>query len=154
MASLNKVMLIGNLGQDPELRHTATGKSVCNFTVATTEKWTDDEGEPHQRVDWHKVVIWNNLADNINKYGAKGRQVYVEGKSITRSWEDKDGNKRYTTEVSASVVYILGNKDDAKQSSKEINQQKVDLERKQKQAVPKEDLPIYSEVKKDDEYPF
>ena len=103
MASLNKVTLIGNLGQDPEVRFTGSGKAVANFSIATTEKW--DGGE---KTEWHKVVVWGKQAESCKEYLSKGRQIYVEGRLQTRQWEDKTGNKRYTTEVIAQRVLFLG----------------------------------------------
>lgn len=103
---LNKVMLIGHLGNDPESRQ-AGGNTVCNFTVATSESYKDSKGETVERTEWHRIVVWGKLAEICKQYLAKGRQVYVEGKLQTRSWE-KDGQKQYTTEIVASVMQMLG----------------------------------------------
>lgn len=103
MASLNKVILIGNLGADPEVRYTGSGQPVANFNIATTEKWQGGE-----RTEWHKVVVFGKQAENCKEYLSKGRQVYVEGRLQTRQWDDKNGNKRYTTEVIALRVLFLG----------------------------------------------
>lgn len=108
MASMNKVILIGNLGADPEKRVTGGGQSVANFNVATTDRWTDKDGQRQERTEWHRIVVWGPQADNCAQYLAKGRQVYVEGSLRTRQWEDRDGNKRYTTEVVAQRVLFLG----------------------------------------------
>lgn len=108
MASVNKVILIGNLGRDPELRYTPGGKPVASFSVATTEQWTGKDGAKEERTEWHRVVAWGRLGEICGEYLHKGRQVYVEGKLQTRSWEDRDGNKRYTTEVIASTMHMLG----------------------------------------------
>ncbi len=105
--SLNKVMLIGNLGSDPEVRYTQGGAAVANFNIATNEKWTNKQGEPQERTEWHKIVVWGRVAENCGKYLSKGRSVYVEGSIQTREWDDKDGNKRYTTEVNARTVQFL-----------------------------------------------
>ncbi len=105
--SLNKVMLIGNLGSDPEVRYTQGGAAVANFNIATNEKWTDKQGQPQERTEWHKIVVWGRVAENCGKYLSKGRQVYIEGSIQTRDWEDKDGNKRYTTEINARNVQFL-----------------------------------------------
>jgi single-strand DNA-binding protein len=102
---LNKVMIIGNLGQDPELK-TINGKSVCNFSVATSEKWTDKQGQKQEKTEWHRVTVWDKIAENCAKYLAKGKKVYVEGKLQTRSWE-KDGQKHYATDISANTVQFL-----------------------------------------------
>lgn len=105
--SLNKVMLIGRLGQDPELRYTAAGTAVCNFSIATSEKWKNQEGVPQEKTEWHKITVWSKLAELCNQYLAKGKQVYVEGKLQTTSWDDKDGVKRYTTGITADTVRFL-----------------------------------------------
>ena len=107
MASLNKVTLIGNLGKDPEVRYTANSRAVCNFTVATNERWTSRDGQPQERTEWHQIVVWGPQAENCGKYLSKGRQVYVEGKLQTRKWEDRDGRDRYTTEIVADNVLFL-----------------------------------------------
>ena len=109
MASLNKVMLIGNLGQEPEIRYTQGGNSVCNFRIATTERWKDrDTGDMKERTEWHRIIVWGKQAEMCGEYLAKGRAVHVEGKLQTRKWEDKDGNERWTTEVVADRVTFLG----------------------------------------------
>ena len=112
MAGINKVILIGNLGRDPELRHTTSGTPVANFTMATTERWTDPSGERQERTEWHKIVVWAKQAEIVNEYLRKGKQVYVEGSLQTREWTDRDGNKRYTTEVKARTVQMLGRASD------------------------------------------
>jgi len=106
--SLNKVMIIGRLGQDPEMKYTPSGAAVCNFSVATSESWTDKSGQKQEKTEWHRIVVWGKLAELCNQYLAKGRQAYIEGKMQTRSWDDKDGNKKYTTEVQALTVQFLG----------------------------------------------
>jgi len=106
--SLNKVMVIGRLGKDPELRYTPGGASVCNFSVATSESWTDKSGQKQEKTEWHRIVVWGKLAELCNQYLAKGRQCFVEGKLQTRSWDDQQGNKKYTTEVMANTVQFLG----------------------------------------------
>ncbi len=108
MASINKVILIGNLGADPELRSTATGSTVANFSLATKEAWTGKDGNKEERTEWHRIVAWGRLGEICGEYLAKGKQVYVEGKLQTRSWEDRDGKKRYTTEVLAQTMQMLG----------------------------------------------
>ena len=109
MAGVNKVILIGNLGRDPELRYTQGGQPVANFSVATSESWNDkNSGERVERTEWHKVVVWGRTAELCAKYLAKGRTVYLEGRLQTREWEDKEGNKRWTTEVNAQTVQFLG----------------------------------------------
>jgi single-strand DNA-binding protein len=105
--SINKVILIGRLGKDPEMRFTPNGKAVTNFTMATSEIWSDQNGEKQERTEWHRVVTWGKLAENCAKLLSKGKQVYVEGRIQTRQWDDRDGNKRYTTEIIANQMQIL-----------------------------------------------
>lgn len=112
MAGVNKAILVGNLGRDPELRHTPNGQAVVNFTLATSESWTDKSGERQERTEWHRIVVWGRQAEMCNQYLSKGRTVYVEGRIQTREWEDKDGNKRYTTEINASNVNFIGPRTD------------------------------------------
>jgi len=108
MAAVNKVILIGNLGRDPELRYTQSGQAVVNFPIATSEAWTDKSGERQERTEWHRIVVWGRVGENCAQYLSKGRTVYVEGRLQTREWEDREGNKRYTTEVNANNVQFLG----------------------------------------------
>lgn len=108
MAGINKVIIVGNLGKDPEMRHTPQGQAVTNFSVATSESWNDKSGQKQERTEWHRVVVWGKLGELCSKYLTKGRQVYLEGKLQTRQWEDKEGQKRYTTEVIATTVQFLG----------------------------------------------
>ena len=108
--SVNKVILIGRLGRDPEMRFTPAGKAVTNFTMATSETWKDDSGERQERTEWHRIVIWGKLAETAAKYLSKGSQVYIEGRLQTREWTDKDGQKRYTTEIVANQMTMLGAK--------------------------------------------
>lgn len=106
--SVNKVILLGRLGKDPELKYTPSGAAVCNFSIATSEAWQDKAGQKQERVEWTNIIVWNKLAELCNQYLAKGRQAYIEGSLQTRSWDDKNGQKRYTTEVVASVVRFVG----------------------------------------------
>ena len=108
MASVNKVILVGNLGRDPELRYTKDGKGVANFTLATNERWRDKDGGSQERTEWHRIVVWGKQGENCAQYLQKGRSVYLEGRLQTREWEDKDGNKRQTTEIVAQTVQFLG----------------------------------------------
>ncbi len=108
MASVNKVILVGNLGKDPEVRFTPSGRAVARFTLATTESWMDQESGRQERTDWHNIVVWGKQAESCGQYLAKGRQVYVEGRITSRSYDDKDGNKRYITEIVAQRVQFLG----------------------------------------------
>ena len=106
--SVNKVILVGNLGRDPEVRFTAGGKAVARFSVATSEVWNDAEGSRQERTEWHNVVVWGKQAETCGQYLAKGRQVYVEGSIRTRQYDDKEGNRRYITEIIAQRVQFLG----------------------------------------------
>jgi len=107
--SVNKVILLGRLGQDPELKYTPSGAAVCNFSLATSEVWNDkNSGQKQERTEWHRVVVWGKLAELCNQYLAKGRQAFVEGRLQTRSWDDKAGQKRYTTEINATTVQFIG----------------------------------------------
>jgi single-strand DNA-binding protein len=108
MAGINKVILIGRLGGDPEIRYTNNGTAVANFSLATSANWTNKSGEREERTDWHKIVAFGRLGEICGEYLNKGKQVYVEGRLQTRSWEDKDGNKRKTTEVVALQLQMLG----------------------------------------------
>jgi single-strand DNA-binding protein len=106
--SVNKVILVGRLGQNPEVRYTPSGAAVANFSVATNESWMDKSGQKQERTEWHKVVVWGKLAELCAQYLAKGRQCYLEGRLQTRQWQDKDGQTKYTTEVQAQTVQFLG----------------------------------------------
>lgn len=106
--SVNKVILVGRLGQNPEVRYTPSGAAVANFSVATNESWTDKSGQKQERTEWHRVVVWGKLAELCSQYLSKGRQCYVEGRMQTRQWQDKDGQTKYTTEVQAQTVQFLG----------------------------------------------
>jgi len=108
MASVNKVILVGNLGADPEVRYTPSGRAVASFRIATTEQWTGKDGEKTERTEWHRIVAWARLGEICGEYLRKGSQVYVEGRLQTRQWEDKEGNKRYTTEIVAQTMQMLG----------------------------------------------
>lgn len=105
---VNKVILIGNLGADPELRSTQTGQSVCSLRLATSEKYKDRDGNMQERTEWHKVVVWGPQAETVNKYCKKGKQIFLEGRIQTRKWQDKNGADQYTTEIVAENVRFLG----------------------------------------------
>jgi single-strand DNA-binding protein len=107
MAGLNKVMLIGRLGQDPEIRYTTNGTAQAKLRLATTERWTNKEGEKGERTEWHNIVVWGKQAELCAEYLSKGRQVYIEGRLQTRTYDDKEGKKRYITEVKGDVVQFL-----------------------------------------------
>ncbi len=108
MAGVNKVILIGNLGKDPELRYTPSGQPVASFSLATTERWTDKNGQRQDRTEWHNIVVWGKLAELTNQYLKKGRSAYIEGRITSRSWDDRDGNKKYRTEIVANQIQFLG----------------------------------------------
>ena len=108
--SVNKVILVGNVGQDPELKYTPSGAAVTNFSVATNEVWKDNEGNSQERTEWHRIVLWRKLAESAGEWLKKGGKVYIEGKLQTRSWEDKDGVKRYMTEVVGDNFTMLDSK--------------------------------------------
>ncbi|NPA49297.1 MAG: single-stranded DNA-binding protein [Thermodesulfobacteria bacterium] len=110
--SVNKVILIGRLGADPEIRYTADGQPVATFRIATSERWTDKNGQRQERVEWHRIVAFGRLAEICGEYLAKGRQVYIEGRLQTRSYEDRDGVKRYVTEIVAQNMQMLGRRDE------------------------------------------
>jgi single-strand DNA-binding protein len=108
MGSVNKVILVGNLGRDAELRYTPGGAAVSTLNMATTETWTDKSGQKQEKTEWHRVVFWGKVAESLTEYLTKGKQVYVEGRLETRQWNDKDGNKRYTTEIKGDKIVLLG----------------------------------------------
>jgi single-strand DNA-binding protein len=108
MSGVNKVILVGRLGTDPEVKTISGGNTVARLSLATSENWMDKQGQKQERTEWHRVVVWGKLAELCGKYLAKGRQVYVEGRLQTRSWEDQQGQKRYTTEIVANTIQFLG----------------------------------------------
>ncbi len=138
--SVNKVILVGHLGQDPELKYTPSGAAVTNFTLATNETWKDTDGNRQERTEWHRIVMWRRLAEIAGEYLKKGSKVYIEGRLQTRSWEDKDGNKRYMTEVVADNMTML----DTKGTSEKA------------EAPPKElvEEPPVAETPEEDDLPF
>jgi len=139
MAGLNKVILIGNLGKDPVLRYTPDGTPVCNFSIATSDKWNDkNTGEKREKTEWHRIVAWRRLGEICGEYLSKGRQVYIEGKLQTRSWE-KDGVTRYTTEIVASDVQFLGKRTDVYNDPTPPVPDKAPLEQPVLYAVPIDD---------------
>ena len=108
MGSVNKVILVGNLGRDAELRYTPGGAAVATLNMATTEVWNDKTGQKQEKTEWHRVVLWGKTAESLAEYLTKGKQIYVEGRLQTRQWDDKDGNKRYTTEIRGDRIVLLG----------------------------------------------
>ena len=117
---VNKVILVGNLGKDPEIRYSPSGAAISNITIATSEGWKDKQsGEMKEKTEWHRVVAFQRLAEIMGEYLAKGSQVYIEGSLQTRKWQDKDGNDRYTTEVKANEMQMLGGKGESAKPSKQ-----------------------------------
>ena len=113
MSGINKAIIVGRLGKDPEVRYMPDGTAIANFSVATSEEWKDkNTGEKKERTEWHRIVAYRKLGEICGEYLSKGKQVYIEGKIQTRAWDDKDGNKRYTTEIVASDMHMLSPKDE------------------------------------------
>lgn len=126
MAGVNKVILVGNLGKDPEVRHLEGGVSVANFSLATSESYRDKNGQRVEQTEWHNIVVWRGLADVAEKYLRKGSKIYLEGKLKTRSWDDKDGNKRYSTDIVAETFTMLDTrKEDGNNSAPAVAEQPV-----------------------------
>lgn len=117
--SVNKAILIGNLGKDPELKYTPSGKAVANFSLATTDRWTSQDGQKQEQTVWHNIVAWGRQAEVIKEYLSKGRQVYIEGRIVNRSYDDKEGNKKYISEIVVQSFQFIGNRGSASDSSPE-----------------------------------
>ena len=147
MSSVNKVILIGNLGADPELRYTSSGRAVVNFNLATSRTWNNRDGEKQEETEWHRIVAWDKLAEICGEYLKKGAQTYVEGRLQTRSWEDKNGVKRYTTETVVSEMRMLGSRQDTGSSGSSGSSKSSDTS-----SPPPENLPSTFEA--DDDLPF
>jgi len=120
MASVNKAILIGNLGADPEIKYTPSGTAVANFSLATREQWTNKDNEKKERTEWHRIVLWDKQADNAAEYLKKGSLAYVEGRIETKSWEDNQGIKKYTTEIIGNKVIYLDTKSNQKEEEQNI----------------------------------
>jgi len=142
MAGVNKVILVGNLGKDPEVRHLENGTAVANFTIATSESYKDREGNRVDQTEWHNVVVWRKLAEIAENYLKKGSQIYLEGKLRTRSWEDQQGNKRYTTEVVADTFTMLGKKEDSSNPQNSFTPSNNSSTSKQEKLEEEDDLPF------------
>ena len=159
--SLNKVMLIGNVGRDPEIRYlenqsqNGEAPKVASFTLATTERFRDRNGEPRENTEWHNIVAWRQLADVCDKYVRKGTQLYIEGRLRTRSWDDQSGNKRYTTEIIADTIQLLGKKADnpASQQRPAAPQQNQYQAPAAPQQTPAQQAPV-DIMGEDDDLPF
>ena len=113
MAGVNKIILVGNLGADPEVTYTPKGQAIAKFSLATSRKWKDDTGQRQEKTEWHRIVVWGKLAEVCGEFLAKGRQAYIEGRIEYRTWDDKEGNKRYMAEVVAQDVQFVGGRKDA-----------------------------------------
>lgn len=148
---INKVTLIGNLGQDPEIRRLENGAVVAKFSVATNENWKDRNGEWQTQTEWHSVVAWRNLAESVERNFKKGKQVYVEGKLTHRKWQDKEGNDRYTTEVVANTLRLLGRKDENEGSNNYNNNTNAQPAATTHPATPQAAEPMQAA---DDDLPF
>ena len=119
--SVNKAILLGRLGQDPELKYTPSGQAVCNFSMATSESYTDKSGNKQDKTEWHRIVVWGKLAELCNQYLSKGSEAFIEGNIQTRSWENKEGVKQYTTEINARSVQFIGAKSNSNQEQKQAD---------------------------------
>ena len=146
--SVNKVILIGRLGADPEVRYTQGGQAVANFNLATHEAWTDRQGQSQEKTEWHRIVVWGRQAETCGEYLRKGREAYIEGRLETRQWQDREGQQRYTTEVKAQTVRFLGGRqsDNASQSGPSYNggasQQQPSQQQAAPQAAPQQQAPV------------
>ena len=132
MAGVNKVILIGNLGKDPEVRYLDSGVAVANFSLATTESYKNKEGERVSQTEWHNIVLWRGLAEVAEKWLKKGSSVYIEGKIRSRKWEDKEGNARYTTEILADNMTMLGKKEDSSAEKTETTPEQESIPQEEK----------------------
>jgi single-strand DNA-binding protein len=132
MAGVNKVILIGNIGKDPEVRYLDIGVAVANFSLATTESYKNKEGERVSQTEWHNIVLWRGLAEVAEKWLKKGSSVYIEGKIRSRKWEDKEGNTRYTTEILADNMTMLGKKEDSSAEKTETTPEQESIPQEEK----------------------
>ena len=157
---VNRVTLVGNVGKDPEVRYTPSGTAVASFSLATSEKYKDSDGQKQEKTEWHNIIAWRQLAEICGKFLHKGKQVYIEGKIQTRSYDDRDGNKKYITEIVADKMQMLGNKDDGQgQERPANNQQSTSSRPANNQQAPRQNTqgggginePMFSP---DDEIPF
>ncbi len=134
MGSVNKAILVGNLGRDAELRYTPGGAAVATLSLATTEIWNDKSGQRQEKTEWHRIVLWGKQAETLQEYLLKGRQIFVEGRLQTRKWDDRDGNTKYTTEVRADRVVLLGRRDDGGGGGPRPERQEEEQQQQQQQA--------------------
>ncbi len=140
-STLNKAILIGRLGKDPEVRRTNSGTPVANFSLATNETWTDKNGEKQERTEWHNIVAWSKLAEICEQYLTKGKLVYIEGRIQTREYDDRDGNKRRITEVVANDMRMLGSKTDNREAFAESHEVRESLEQREP-SITDNDIPF------------
>ena len=153
--SVNKVILVGNVGKDPEVRHLDSGVAVANFPLATSESYNAKNGERVTTTEWHNIVLWRGLAEVAEKYVTKGRQLYIEGRIRTRSWDDKEGNKRYTTEIYGDQMQMLGTKADNQGGGGGAQQgQAQNTTQAEQAASPAVSQPQVQEPDADDDLPF
>lgn len=138
MRGVNRVILLGNLGQDPEVRYMTNGEAVANFTVATSESWTDQQGQKQERTEWHRIVVYRKLAEIVGQFLHKGSKVYLEGKLQTREWTDQQGQKRYTTEIVCHEMQMLDSKQDGASFLGAQAQQAAQQRLPQRQAAPQQ----------------
>jgi single-strand DNA-binding protein len=152
---INKVIIVGNLGQDPEVRYLQNGGAVANFTVATSESWKDkNTGEQKTETEWHRVVIYQKLAEIAGEYLRKASKVYIEGKLKTRKWTDKDGVERYTTEIVCNELQMLDGKQDNQQPVPAPQQRQQAAPQQQKAPAPQQRAPMEPPIDFDDDIPF
>ena len=135
MASVNKVILVGNLGRDPEMRYMPNGEAVCNFSIATTDSWKDKSGQKQERTEWHNIVMYRKLAEIAGEYLKKGRPVYVEGRLQTRKWQTKEGQDRYTTEIIADQMQMLGGRDGGGSNTYEVMDEDQSMQSRPQQSA-------------------
>lgn len=155
--SLNRVTLLGRVGKDPEVRYTGSGKAVATFTMATSQRWRDQEGSDQERTEWHRIVAWGRLGEICGEYLGKGKQVYVEGRIQSREWEDQDGNKRTTVEIIASDLILLGGPGSEQSQRSEVQGRKPPAGQPARQASaqrPKNEDAGYYPPPPEDEIPF
>lgn len=152
--SVNKAILVGNVGNDPEIRHLEGGTAVANFSIATSESYKDKNGERITKTEWHNIVAWKGLAEIVEKYVKKGQQLYIEGKICSRSWEDKEGNKKYTTEIVVNVLQMLGKREGTSSNSEpSVNQNNVKKDESMKTKIIS-DAKSNQDLEPEDDLPF
>lgn len=152
--SVNKVILVGNLGKDPELRYTPSGAAVATFSLATTERFKDKTGETQEKTEWHNIVAWKGLAEICGKYLHKGKQIYIEGRIQSRSYDDRDGNKRYITEIVADQMQMLGRAGDEGNSSQRSSEPRRNTGKPAAGALPAHEDFADPPFNPDDDIPF